>query len=431
MLNTLIRLSVKSLQNRHLTVILSVLTISFSVALLLTVERVRTEARSSFSQTISGTDLIVGAPNGDIQLLLYSVFHLGNASNNISWQQVERLKQAPEVDWLIPLALGDSHRGYRVVGTESGYFSHYQYGRKQSLSFADGKMFSDDHLYEAVIGAEVAQTLGYQTGQEIIIAHGLGKNSFQEHGDKPFRIVGILERTGTPVDRSVLVSLQSLEAVHVGWGAPSVMDIRQRLKQNSLKSANKTLKAEDLTPKAVTAILVGVKKKTQIFRLQRKLNNQKSEPVQAVIPGVALQQIWQLVSVAENALLIVAGFVVISGLIGLMSVILTGLNERRREIAILRSIGAGPVQVMFLLVAEAVLLTIAGVVFGTGIFYLLQIVMAPLVYDHWGIWIQVSALSLTELKLLSLVSLCGLLVGIWPGVRAYRISLNDGLAVRL
>ncbi|WP_036565760.1 ABC transporter permease [Oceanospirillum beijerinckii] len=429
MLTTLLNLSFKSLLNRRLTVLLSVITIAFSICLLLTVERVRTEAKLSFKQTISGTDLLVGAPSGDIQLLLYSVFHMGNASKNISWQQVEQIRQMPEVAWSIPLALGDSHRGYRVVGTEVGYFEHYKYGRKQSLEFAEGKTF--DGLYEAVIGAEVADKLGYKPGQSIVIAHGVGRTSFKNHDDKPFTVVGILKRTGTPVDRSVLVSLESIEAVHVGWGAPDTgQDIRARLSQRLPKN-QQVLTETQLQPQSVTALMVGVKKKTQIFRVQRKLNTQKTESLQAVIPGVALQQIWQLVSVAENALLIVAGFVVASGLVGLMAVILTGLNERRREIAILRTIGARPIQVMGLLVTESLLLTLMGILLGTLVFYLLLLVAAPVVYQQWGIWLQLAGLSWRELQLLGLIAACGILVGIWPGWRAYRISLTEGLAVKL
>ncbi|MDX1397348.1 MAG: ABC transporter permease, partial [Oceanospirillum sp.] len=190
-LPTLLRLSFKSLVNRRLTVFLSVLTIAFSVALLLTVERVRTEARTSFNQTISGTDLIVGAPSGDIQLLLYSVFQLGNASANMSWQAAQEIAAMPEVAWTLPLALGDSHKGYRVMGTDAAYFDHYKYGRKQALRFNDGERFAD--LYQAVIGAEVAQKLGYKVGDKTVIAHGMGRHSFKEHDDKPFTLVGVLE----------------------------------------------------------------------------------------------------------------------------------------------------------------------------------------------------------------------------------------------
>ena len=432
-LATLLRLSVKSLLNRRLTVFLSVLTIAFSVALLLTVERVRTEARTSFNQTISGTDLIVGAPSGDIQLLLYSVFQLGNASANMSWDAAEKIAAMPEVAWTLPLALGDSHKGYRVMGTDAAYFDHYKYGRKQPLTFDEGQRF--DGLYQAVIGAEVAKKLGYNVGDKIVIAHGMGRHSFKEHDDKPFTLVGVLERTGTPVDRSVLVSLQSIEAIHIGWGKPALSDIRARFAEKQGQTVKPD--AEQLQPEAITALLVGVKKKTQLFKLQRRINEggqglkMSSEPLQAVMPAVALQQLWKLVGVAENALLVVAGFVVISGLVGLMSVILTGLNERRREIAILRAIGARPLQVMLLLVAEAFMLTLAGLLLGSALFYLLLLVAAPWVYEVWGIWLPVQGFSLMELKLLALIALAGLLVGLWPGLRAYRISLAEGLSVRL
>lgn len=430
-LATLLRLSLKSLANRRLTVFLSVLTIAFSVALLLTVERVRTEARTSFNQTISGTDLIVGAPSGDIQLLLYSVFQLGNASANMSWSAAQKIAAMPEVAWTIPLALGDSHKGYRVMGTEAAYFDHYRYGRKQPLAFAEGERF--DKLYQAVIGAEVAKTLGYKIGDRMVIAHGMGRHSFKEHDDKPFTLVGILKRTGTPVDRSVLVSLQSIEAIHVGWGKPAVQDLRARFSQKQAKGLDEST----LQPQSITALLVGINKKTQLFQVQRAINegkitvSGKSEALQAVIPAVALQQVWQLVGVAENALLVVAGFVVISGLVGLMSVILTGLNERRREIAILRALGARPLQVLLLLVAEAFMLTLLGLLCGSGLFYLLLIVAAPWVYELWGIWLPVNFFSLLELKLLAVIAVAGLLVGLWPGLRAYRISLAEGLSVRL
>ena len=432
-LPTLLRLSFKSLVNRRLTVFLSVLTIAFSVALLLTVERVRTEARTSFNQTISGTDLIVGAPSGDIQLLLYSVFQLGNASANMSWQAAQEIAAMPEVAWTLPLALGDSHKGYRVMGTDAAYFDHYKYGRKQALRFNDGERFAD--LYQAVIGAEVAQKLGYKVGDKIVIAHGMGRHSFKEHDDKPFTLVGVLERTGTPVDRSVLVSLQSIEAIHIGWGKPALSDIRARFAEKQGQAVQPD--AEQLQPEAITALLVGVKKKTQLFKVQRRINeggqglSMVSEPLQAVMPAVALQQLWKLVGVAENALLVVAGFVVISGLVGLMSVILTGLNERRREIAILRAIGARPMQVMLLLVAEAFILTLLGLLLGAGLFYLLLLVAAPWVYEVWGIWLPVAGFSLTELQLLSIIAAAGLFVGLWPGLRAYRISLAEGLSVRL
>jgi putative ABC transport system permease protein len=120
------RLALRSLGNRRLTAILTILSIGLSVALLLGVEKVRSGARESFANTISGTDLIVGARGGGVQLLLYSVFRIGNASNNITWKSFQDVAARPEVAWIVPLSLGDSHRGFRVLGTTRDYFERYR-----------------------------------------------------------------------------------------------------------------------------------------------------------------------------------------------------------------------------------------------------------------------------------------------------------------
>jgi len=175
------------------------------------VGKVRAGARQSFADTISGTDPIVGARSGSIQLLLYAVFRIGNATNNITWLSFQDVAARPEIAWAVPLSLGDSHRGFR---TTADYFTHYKYRQAHGLVLAAGRPFSD--LFGAVIGAEVASALGYKIGDAIIISHGLGVVSFVEHEDKPFRVRGILEKD-TPVDRTVHVSLEAIEAIHVDW----------------------------------------------------------------------------------------------------------------------------------------------------------------------------------------------------------------------
>ena len=208
-------LAFKSLLNRRLTAGLTVLAVALSVTLFLGVEKIRLGARSSFDNTISSTDLIVGARSGSINLLLYSVFRVGDATNNISWRSVQELRQHPDIAWTVPLSLGDSMKGFRVLGTNNAYFDHYKYGRKQALSFAHGAPFGD--LFDAVLGAEVARSLSLQVGDPLIIAHGLGRTSFAQHDNLPFKVSGILAPTGTPLDRTVHVSLAGLEAVHRGW----------------------------------------------------------------------------------------------------------------------------------------------------------------------------------------------------------------------
>ena len=276
----ILRLAIGSLLARALTVGMTILAIALSVALFLGVEKVRTGARASFADTISGTDLIIGARSGSVQLLLYSVFRIGNATNNVTWESYQDIANRKEVDWIVPISLGDSHKQFRVMGTTAEFFDRYKYRGGRSLEFREGQGLGD--LYDTVIGADVAAMLGYDVGDPIVVAHGLA--SFTEHDDQPFRVAGILAKTGTPVDRTVIVSMEAIEAIHVDW-------------QSGAKSSQATTPVEvirqmDLEPTAITAALVGVKSRLQVFRLQRWINEYPQEPLLAILPGVALQELW-------------------------------------------------------------------------------------------------------------------------------------------
>jgi|TARA_R110002020_G_scaffold41074_1_gene121282 putative ABC transport system permease protein len=417
----LLRLAIKSLGNRRFSALLTVIAIGLSVTLLLAVEKVRTEARSSFASTISGTDLIVGARSGSVQLLLYSVFRIGNATNNVRWDSYQHFADHPRVDWAIPISLGDSHRGFKVMGTSQGYFDHYQYGRNQALSFSAGERFDD--LYDAVIGADIARELGYELNTELVLAHGTGAVSFVDHADKPFQVSGILARTGTPVDRTIHISLEGMEALHVDWqqGMPA--------RGSAAVSADQA-REMDLTPKAITAILLGLNNRISTFAVQRDVNQYSREPLQAVLPGVALQELWSLLGMAEKALFIVSIFVVLTGLVGMLTAILSSLNERRREMAILRSVGARPRHVFALLLLEAASLALGGILLGLGLLYLGLWIGQPLILSQYGLFIAITPPGLYEWTLLGAILLASILMGSVPAWRAYRQSLVDGLSIR-
>lgn len=420
----LLRIALRSLNNRRFTALLTIFAIALSITLLLAVERVRTETRASFASTISATDLIVGARSGSVNLLLYSVFRIGNATNNIRWNSFEHFAQHPQVKWAVPLSLGDSHHGYRVLGTSEDYFTHYQYARKQHLKLRDGRFFSNQAPFEVVLGAEVADALNYQLGQEIVLAHGVATISLVKHDDKPFTAVGILERTGTPVDRTLHIALAGMEAIHIDWqqGAPAY--------GNRKINAEQALQM-DLQPKEITAMLLGLNSKIATFALQREINQWRGEPLLAILPGVALQELWSLMGTAEKALFVVSLFVVLTGLIGMLTAILTSLNERRREMAILRSVGARPWHIAGLLILEAFTLACAGVILGVALLYVgIALAQAPL-QSYYGLYLPLSAPTLYEWKLLVVVLLAGILMGAIPAWRAYRQSLADGLNIRL
>ena len=419
----LIRLALASLANRRFTALLTVFAIALSVCLLLAVERVRTEARNSFASTISGTDLIVGARSGSVNLLLYSVFRIGNATNNIRWDSFEHFANSPKVDWAIPISLGDSHRGYRVMGTTAAYFEHYHYGRNQALEIAQGKTLGQDP-FEVVLGAEVAEALHYRLGEQIVLAHGVATISLVKHDDKPFTVVGILKRTGTPVDRTLHISLQGMEALHVDWknGVPA---------HGAGRLSAEQARALNLQPQAITAFMLGLHSKIATFSLQREINEYGGEPLLAILPGVALQELWSLMSTAEQALFVVSLFVVLTGLIGMLTAILTSLNERRREMAILRSVGARPWHIASLLVLEAFSLAVAGVMLGTGLLYLGIALSQGYVQANYGLFLPLALPTHYEWTLLGAILAAALLMGCIPAWRAYRQSLADGLSIRL
>jgi putative ABC transport system permease protein len=415
-----LRLAPKSLASRRITVSLAIFTIAVSVMLLLSVERIRTEARASFSNTISGTDLVVGARSGSVPLLLYSVFRIGNATNNISWNSYRTIASDPGIAWTIPLSLGDSHRGFRVLGTNADYFKHFRYARSRNLKFAAGKPFDD--LFDTVLGAEVAKTLGYLVGDRIVIDHGVGSIGFASHKDKPFRVSGILTHTGTPVDRTVHVSLAGIEAIHIDWrgGAPSA---GAQIDADRLRRMN-------LQPRAITAFLVGQKSRFTTFAVQRKINEYRREPLLAILPGVALHELWSLMGTAENALAFISFFVVAAGIVGMVTMLMSSLNERRREMAILRSVGARPVHIFSLFILEAILVSGLGALTGLAFFYIGLIASQPLLEAQFGLYVAIGAPTVTEAIYLGAVVLAGTLAGIIPAIGALRRALADGMIVR-
>jgi len=419
-MSTVAKLAWKSLINRKATAILTIMTVAISVVLLLGVERIRTQAKDSFANTISGTDLIIGGRSGQVNLLLYSVFRIGNATNNIDWKSYQEFANHRAVDWAIPISLGDSHKGFRVMGTNHSYFEHYKFGSKQSLTFSEGLEFNG--LFETVLGSDVAKQLGYHVGSEIIIAHGISDVGFSRHDNLPFKVVGILAPTGTPVDKTVHVSLEAIEAIHVGWESGARLGPTPKAQD---------LKNRDFQPKQITAMLVGLKSRIQTFALQRQINTYPKEPLSAIMPGVALHELWGMMSVAEQALMAVSGFVVIAGLLGMLSSLLTSLQERRREMAILRAMGARPRHVFSLLISEASLLTAAGIVTGVAGLYAILAIVQPIIQQHYGIHLTLSLLSPYEWMLLGFVQCAGIIIGFIPAFRAYRQSLSDGMTIRI
>lgn len=398
----MIGLALKSLRNRRFTAALTVLSIALAVALLLAVERIRQETREGFAATVSGTDLIVGARSSPVHLLLAAVFRIGNPTNTIRWESYRHFAARADVAWSIPLSLGDSHRGFRVLGTSGDYFEHFRFARERRLELARGRPFKDED--EAVLGADVAQALGYGLEREIVIAHGTGEVAFAQHGAHPFRVVGILARTGTPVDRAIHVPLEGIDEIH----AAHTEEKRQ-----------------------ISAFLVGLKQRRAALGFQRLVNEYKGEPLTAILPGVTLLEVWEIAGAAERTLLAVSVLVVALGLAGMLIALLTSMAERRREMAVLRSVGARPLHVFGLILGEAAFLTLAGIALGVAALYAALAAGRPWLESRVGLFIGLGWPSPWEFGVMILVAAAGVAVGLIPAWRIYRYSLADGMTIRI
>ena len=539
----LVGLAVKSVLNRRLTAGLTVLSVAVSVALLVGVDRIRTEARDGFANTISGADLIVGARGGPLNLLLYSVFRIGDATSGISWDSYEAIAERPDVAWTIPLSLGDSHRGYRVLGTTEAYLEHYRHGRDQRLELVAGTGLSG--IRDAVLGAEVADRLGYAVGDSIVVSHGIGDISFEHHDEMPFTVTGILAPTGTPVDRTVHVTLAGIEAIHDDsahadehgdHGDDHADDHAEdhgdhgddhgddhagehgdhgedhadghagehgddhgddHADHDDDHSGEHGDHGEDhadghagdhgddhadhdddhagdhgdhgddhgdehagdhgddhagehgddhaghheddhagehgdhAEPDSITAFIVGLDSRPLLLGLQRYVNEYTAEPLMAIIPGVALQQLWEMLGVAEAAMLGIAVLVVVAGLIGMLTTFLTSLTERRREMAVLRAAGAGPGLIFSLLIVEALLLAAAGSLAGVAVVHAAMVLARPVLLAEFGLALTAGAPGLFDLAVVAGVTIAGGAVAAVPAWRVYRYSLADGLTMRI
>ena len=404
------KLAIQSLWDRKGSVILSLMAMTVSIFVLLAVENIRHQTKENFSNTVSGVDLIVGARTGSLNLLLYSVFRIGNPTNNIHWQTYEDIANNAQVKWAIPISLGDSHKGYRVLGTSQAYFQHFSYGKRHHLEFAKGQAF--DQVFDVVLGAEVAQKLGYQLDDKVVLAHGLAATSFSMHDDQPFKVVGILKPTGTPVDQTLHVSLQGIEAIHIDW-QQGVKVANSGLSQNDLEQLN-------LQPKSITAFMLGLKSKIATFHVQRTINNYAPEPVVAILPGVALSELWRMIAVLENTLLLVSALVFIAACLGVSAMLLASIRERRREIQLLRIVGAPPVVLFLLIELEALIITLVSCVLGAGLLTACLALLKDYFASQYGLHIEINLFAQNSLYLLAAVVSASVVVAFIPSLSGYR-----------
>ena len=445
MLSALTNVALQSLRYRFGGVLLTVLAVALSVFVLLGVEHVRQEAKSGFASTVSGVDLIVGARTGEINLLLLSIFRIGNATTNIEWETVEEIENLERVAWSVPITLGDSHKNFRVVGTTQDFFERYQYGRKQPLVFEKGSEF--EALQDVVLGSRAATELDYRLGDSLVLSHGMADTSFTHHDELPFNVVGILERSGTPIDNALFVSLEAIDAIHDDENGGSHEEHDEGHKGHEDHDEHESHDDHDEHDAheheeghkgheghdeheghnhgpigTVTALLVGLESPAFALQVQRSINEYQGEALLAILPGVALAQLWELISGVEGTLRGISILVFISSIFGLNAMLLASMRERRREVFVLRSIGAPSSFVLALLVLESLLIVTVGIAAAVVALFGAIAAVNGFLADQIGVTLSMAIFSEASLIAIGLIYFSSLLLSLLPAMQAYRAS---------
>ena len=431
----------QSLLNRWLSCLLIIITLAFSISLFFTVSRIQETVKSSFQNTVSGVDSVVAGRGGNLQILLNSVFLIGEPSNTIKWDTFEEITSNKQIKWAVPISLGDSHKGFRVISTNNDYFKEIKYSSGKKIEFNSGKPFND--VFDVVLGSLVAKKLKYNIGSEIIITHGLSEggeaHSFHSdksnghddhadhddhaghnHADLGFQVSGILEPTGTPIDNAVYISLAGAEAMHTGWiGNQKVIDV-----------SIEQIMERELKPKTISAIFISLKNRTQIFQFQRDVLNYKKEPISSVMPGLTLSRLWALTGNVDRAFKFITFLIIVIALLGMIAMTIAGLNSRRREMAILRSVGASPNNIVSLLLVESIIISIVSCILGYIIMIIIFTIGKDYLQNNYGIFIDSFSLKNYDLQIIIAIICAALIATIVPAIQIYKNTLRDGLSVK-
>jgi len=356
----LIEFALKSFWFRKKLMLPVIFLISLNFVMSLSFERLRVSLSQSFTGVVSGVDLIVGAPTSPLNLVLYTLFNMGSASNNVSIESYKKISSLESVEWSIPISLGDSHRGYRVVGTKPIFFEKYQYRNYDNIKFYSGMSFHNP--FEVVVGSEVAKNLDYQLGEKLILSHGsLGKgyDGFTDHGENPFVLVGILKQTGTPIDQSVYISIRDMDYLH-----------------------------EISETESVSAFFLKLKSKIETLRLQREINTNLESPLLAVIPTVALSELWSALDFFEDIFIFLGIFIVLISGLALLFIFYFVFEARKSEVHLLKVMGVTDFNVGLFFSVELLIVLFVSLSLSLLIDVYVFQSLSQMLLSSFGIWVS-------------------------------------------
>jgi putative ABC transport system permease protein len=390
----------RSLRQYAFSTIVTAGSLALAGGLLMSVWMVKAQAQKSFLQTTTAFDAVLGARGSKLQLVLNAIFHLEASPGNLSWQDYEFVRRHPAVKVAIPIAVGDNLKGYRIVGTIPELFTQVEYapGKRYGVS-PGGRLFAPD-AKEAVVGSFAASKLGLKVGDTFHPFHGLAYDPSAQHAEV-FTVVGLLEPTNTPLDRVVLIPIEGVQKMS-GHDPRAATDI--------------------------SAVLIKLRSSTAGFMLDIMINKQGNRLTFAYPVGAILADLFDKISWFDRVLALVAYLVALVAAASVLASIYNSMNARKRDIAILRALGARRRLVFGAVVAESACIGALGAIGGYAVYAVLFSVVAGIIRAQTGV-----VLSLTELHPVLYIAPVGLIVlcalgGIIPAIKAFRLPVAENIA---
>ena len=411
-MNTL-RIVYKNIKQRSLSSMLTILSVLLGVGLVTAILILKNESEEAFNQAATGYEIIVGPKGSSLQLTLSTVYQVGLPIQNMPIKVYDLLKNDKRVRLAIPYVFGDNYKNFRITGTVSELFSEFEYKKGIRYKLDEGSFFSND--FEAVIGKEVADKTGLKTGDTFSGSHGIETyEGASEHSEKKFKVTGILSRTFTPSDRVIFVSMNS------------VWELHNHENENN-GSEDHHIISDSM--KTISAVLLKLKSPVFFDLLRRQINENKYEGInaQAVLPLFEIKQLFDIIGNINSVILVIAYLVIFTAAVSILVSIYNSMNERMREIAIMRSLGARRFLIMKIIIFEGMFLSAAGALLGCIAGHAAVFFLQEKISGLSGIKISGFVFSMFEVYLITGTVILGIIVSIIPAVKAYRTDVSKNL----
>ncbi|OWW18880.1 ABC transporter permease [Noviherbaspirillum denitrificans] len=394
-------LALKSLRHKPLSTAVNLVLMAVGVAMMSFVLSASQQLEERALRDANGIDLVVGAKGSPLQLILSSIYHIDIPTGNIPLATAADLQKNRMVKKVIPLALGDSFKGFRIVGTTSDYIAHY------SGEIAQGKMF--DAPMQAVLGAQAAANTGLTPGGRFIGSHGIAGGG-DGHGDAPFTVTGVLKPTGSVLDRLVLTPVESVWHMHEGHGASHDEEEKDGMDEE----------------RELTALLVQYASPLAAAMLPRAVNSQPG--LQAAQPAFESAKLFRMLGVGVDVLRGIAGIMLLSAALSMFVALYSALEERKTDLAILRTLGAPPRKLLSLLLVEGLLLASAGAALGWLAGHAALEILGRTMSDGQNLTLDGWHVAQAEAWLVPVALAIGFTAALLPALRAYRTDIATTLS---